>query len=65
MTTTRRTRWSRLLAALTGTVLAVGASGLAVALPAHAAPSDGVYTGETSSGFDFSITVEDGSQPLP
>lgn len=61
MTTTRRPRWSRLLAALTGTVLAVGASGLAVALPAHAAPQDGVYTGENSHGFDFSITVSGGA----
>jgi len=61
MTITRRPRWSRLLAALTGTVLAVGASGLAVALPANAAPQDGVYTGENSHGFDFSITVSGGA----
>ncbi|MEV4776596.1 hypothetical protein [Microbacterium sp. LWH12-1.2] len=60
MTSHPRSRASRLLGAVTSVALAVGFSAVAIAAPAHAATEDGVYVGENSHGYDFSITVEGG-----
>lgn len=50
MTSQLRPRLTRLLGALTGIALAVGFSAVAVAAPAQAATTDGVYVGENSHG---------------